>query len=79
MLSSVCSRNMDMADGETRCPHMESCEMYDLFTYSGTLAVWKINYCTGDYETCARYKLSSMGQPVPVNLMPNGKVLNKSR
>lgn len=63
--------------GESRCPHMDSCEMYDLFTYSGTLEVWKINYCTGDYTRCARYEASAEGRPVPPNLMPNGKTLNK--
>ncbi len=67
-----------MADDDKRCTHMDSCEMYDLFTYSGTLAVWKINYCQADYEGCERYRLSSEGKPVPVNLMPNGKTLRKT-
>lgn len=52
--------------------------MYELFTLAGTLATWKINYCTGDYERCKRHELSSEGKPVPINLMPNGALLRKS-
>ncbi len=56
---------------------MTGCEMYGLFRLSGTLATWKINYCAGDYARCERYKLSALGRPVPVNLMPNGAVLRQ--
>ena len=60
------------------CPHMSACQMYELFTLAGTLATWKINYCTGEYQRCKRYQLASEGKPVPVNLMPNGALLRKS-
>jgi hypothetical protein len=50
--------------------------MYGLLKLAGTLATWKINYCSGDYSRCERYKLSAMGRPVPINLMPNGARLN---
>lgn len=59
------------------CPHMSHCEMYSLFRLSGTLAVWKINYCAADYTRCARYMRSSLGQSVPPHLMPNGQLLKK--
>jgi hypothetical protein len=49
--------------------------MYSLFRLAGTLATWKINYCSADYARCERYKLSSLGRPVAVNLMPNGSLL----
>lgn len=65
-------------EATARCPHMDGCAMYDLFTYSGTLAVWKINYCTGDYTRCARYDTRRQDKPVPQNLMPNGKLLKKN-
>lgn len=51
--------------------------MYKLMTYAGTLATWKIRYCAGPYESCARYQLSLQGRPVPINLMPSGSLLNK--
>lgn len=63
---------------EKHCPHMLSCPMYKLLTYAGTLATWKIRYCQGPYTTCARYKLSVVGNPVPINLMPNGALLNRT-
>lgn len=59
-----------------QCPHMESCEMYSLFSHSGTLAVWKINYCTSEFTRCARYQRSLEGRLVPITLLPNGKELN---
>jgi hypothetical protein len=62
-----------MADRD--CPHAVSCEMYDLLKLSGTLATWKINYCSGDYSRCARYELAARGRPVPINLMPSGALL----
>ncbi len=59
------------------CPHTLSCQMYELFQLQGALNVWKMNYCRGDYGRCARYKMSEVGGSPPVNLMPNGKLLNR--
>ncbi len=56
---------------------MASCSMYELFSFAGTLAAWKINYCTGDYSRCARYQRAASGQQVPLQLMPNGALLRK--
>jgi hypothetical protein len=61
------------ADGT--CPALESCPMFEVFTLSGTLAVWQDNYCRSDYGRCARYQRFRVGAEVPRNLMPNGKVL----
>ncbi|MGH7270762.1 MAG: hypothetical protein ACREJ3_10055 [Polyangiaceae bacterium] len=49
--------------------------MYRLLKLAGSLATWKINYCTADYSRCERYKLSAAGRHVPINLMPNGALL----
>jgi hypothetical protein len=56
---------------------MDSCRMYSLFTLSGSLKVWKANYCTDNYERCARFQLSKQAKPVPDNLLPNGTLLRK--
>jgi hypothetical protein len=53
--------------------------MYRLFTHSGTLGAWKALYCTAEFARCARYGLSVKGQPVPINLMPNGQLLRKTK
>lgn len=52
--------------------------MFKLLSYSGTLAAWKIRYCNGPFETCARYQRSKDGRAVPVNLMPNGAMLKRA-
>lgn len=57
---------------------MVSCEMFKMFQFSGTLAPWKINYCTSNYQTCARYKRACEDGDVPANMMPNGTLLRKA-
>jgi hypothetical protein len=52
--------------------------MYAIFSFAGTLGAWKLRYCTADYRCCARFEAATKGQPVPVNLMPNGALLKKS-
>lgn len=49
--------------------------MYTLLKLSGTLRTWQSRYCRADFEQCARFKLSREGKRVPINLMPNGKLL----
>jgi len=56
---------------------MSDCGMYQLFTLSGTLSVWKMRYCQSEFEKCERFKRSARNEPVPNNLMPNGRLLNK--
>lgn len=57
------------------CSHLETCPMFKLFTHSGTVQIWKDNYCQGEFTNCARYQRSQKGQIVPQNLLPNGKQL----
>lgn len=58
------------------CPHVESCALYPHFKLQSLLQVWKINYCEGDFSRCERFKLSCSGDKVPLNLLPNGKLLD---
>ena len=55
------------------------CPMYSLLTLSGTLKAWQTRYCKADYAECARYKLSTEGKPVPLNLMPSGALLRSAK
>ena len=59
------------------CPHMSSCEMYQLLSLAGTLKAWQVRYCQSEFTTCARYQRSAEGRHVPINLMPNGALLKK--
>jgi hypothetical protein len=65
-----------MSDDSTRCPHVSSCAMYDLFVFEASLSLWKRSYCFDDFERCARYQLSQEGQDVPLQLLPNGRQLS---
>ena len=68
---------MSMATPVTRqCSHVPTCELFPKFGMRGSLKVWTAFYCHGNFEGCARYKLSLAGQPVAPNLLPNGKELN---
>lgn len=63
---------------EVSCPHINSCPMFPTFKLQSALEIWKIRYCTSEsYPTCARYKLSEQGRPVPPNLMPSGTLLRR--
>lgn len=66
-----------MFDDETtpakaQCPNMAGCTMFPLLSMSGTLKTWQARYCSGEFTTCERYKLTQLGKPVAPDLMPNG-------
>ncbi len=61
------------------CSHIKSCELFVQFALNPALEIWKQHYCNGDYEECVRFKLSKMGQPVPLTLLPNGKNIEVNR
>jgi hypothetical protein len=68
----------DESDGggdDNPCPHLDNCEMFALFKHSGTLAVWQINYCKGQFGNCQRYQLATKGERIPRSLLPNGRSL----
>lgn len=58
------------------CSHVASCELFPKFKKRPSLGVWQTFYCHGRFTTCARYRLSLEGKPVPPSLLPNGKELN---
>ncbi len=49
--------------------------MYSLFMFSSNLVLWQTRYCASDYTSCVRFTKGSAGEPVPQNLLPNGKLL----
>ena len=54
----------------------ESVKLFPKFKKRPSLGVWQTFYCHGRFTTCARYRLSLEGKPVPPSLLPNGKELN---
>ncbi len=57
------------------CPHVRGCELFPKFGLKTALRVWKTYYCEAQFESCARYRLSGEGRPVPRTLLPNGRDL----
>jgi hypothetical protein len=58
------------------CPHAENCALYSQFSMDALLNYWKSAYCHAEYERCARFKLSSKGEPVAPTLLPSGKLMS---
>jgi hypothetical protein len=61
------------------CSHSTDCELYVQFAADPALNLWKKHYCEGNFSVCSRYKLAQEGKPVPLTLLPNGKVLDQVR
>jgi hypothetical protein len=57
------------------CPHVSGCALYPQFTMKSMLRLWQVSYCNGDFGSCVRYQRSGRNEPVPDNLLPNGKTL----
>jgi hypothetical protein len=49
--------------------------MYSEFRLTTVLQFWQNAYCDADYERCRRHALTAEGRPVPVNMLPNGKLM----
>ncbi len=58
------------------CPRVSTCPLFKQFSLKSSLKVWQQYYCEGDFGRCERWKLVSSNQPVPLDLLPNGKHLN---
>lgn len=57
------------------CTHTNDCPLFPKLHAS--LAAWRTHYCDTETEwmSCARYQRSMLGEPVPVALLPNGKIV----
>lgn len=59
------------------CSHTTNCQLYAQFAADASLKLWKQHYCEGIYDQCARYLLAVEGKPVPLTLLPNGKMVER--
>ncbi len=57
------------------CTRIEGCPLFKQFSIKASLIIWTTRYCNGEFSRCERLKLASAGKAVPVNLLPNGKLL----
>jgi len=61
------------------CSHVKSCELFVQFALNPALDVWKEHYCETDFKRCVRYQNSLKNQPIPLTLLPNGKLVTNTR
>jgi hypothetical protein len=58
------------------CQHATTCPLFPRLHHS--LTGWKTAFCDSEEAShgCARFQLSLTGKPVPLGLLPNGKVVS---
>lgn len=58
------------------CSHVSTCPLFPKLNAS--LAGWRDAYCNTatEYQNCARFQMSLGGGPVPLALLPNGKMVD---
>ena len=61
------------------CSHVKSCELFVQFALNPALEVWKESYCESDYKRCVRYQNSLKNLPIPLTLLPNGRLVSNTR
>lgn len=56
------------------CSHATDCPLFPLLR--GSLQSWRGYYCDTEstWLECARYEVALTGNPVPISLLPNGKI-----
>jgi hypothetical protein len=57
------------------CPHESGCSLFSQRALQPSLRIWRSYYCDCDFERCERYRLAAAGTDVPINLLPNGRLL----
>ncbi len=58
------------------CARVSGCPLYKAFAMKSSLRVWQSYYCDGDFKRCERLRRSTAGEPVPPNMLPNGRLLD---
>lgn len=58
------------------CARLSTCPLFHELARKPALKVWKAYWCEGAFERCERWRRFEAGQPVPVNLLPNGRLLD---
>ena len=59
----------------TSCERMAGCPLFKQFSINASLRVWTARYCEKGFSSCERFKLAREGRQVPLNLLPNGRML----
>ncbi len=57
------------------CFRVDKCPLFAQFKMKSSLRFWQTYYCEQGFDQCERYKLAKDSKPVPLNLLPNGRLL----
>jgi hypothetical protein len=59
------------------CSRQDVCGLARSIPSHVALLLWQRAYCEteGGFETCRRYELAQLGEPVPEGMLPSGFVL----
>ncbi len=57
------------------CPRITGCPLFQQFSMKAALRVWMGQYCESQFSRCERLRLATSGKEVPLNLLPNGRML----
>jgi hypothetical protein len=55
------------------CPHQRRCTLHEQLGTRSALTVWQILFCESGFHRCVRYRLATAGEPVPADLLPDGR------
>ncbi len=55
------------------CPNASTCSLLQDLRTSHALQVVRAFYCDTSFERCTRYRLLVSGEPVPADLLPDGR------
>jgi hypothetical protein len=61
------------------CSHSKNCELFAQFALNPALKVWQSHFCESEFKRCIRYQRALEGKSVPLNLLPNGKMIEVPR
>ena len=58
------------------CPYLDECPIFRRIGTQGSRNDWIARYCKGEEsEACERFRAKRSGLPVPIDLLPDGSVI----
>jgi len=61
------------------CARQDVCPLFTVLAMGPALPLWRALYCDEKPERCERLRRTQTGETPPLNLLPNGKLLNLSQ
>jgi hypothetical protein len=58
------------------CPRLATCPLFFELARKPALKVWKAYWCEGAFAGCERWRRFEAGEEAPLNLLPNGRLLD---